>query len=59
MCEFYELEAEEKLELLLALCHRLMCSYSVEDHMEEKQRRAAELWYVTSDVILILMHFLL
>ena len=54
MCEFYELDAEEKLEILLALCHRLMASYSVQDYMEEKQRHAAELWYV-----IVLFHVIL
>ncbi|CAH1232867.1 BAZ1B [Branchiostoma lanceolatum] len=42
--EFHELEAQEKLEILVALTHKVMMSYAVEDHIQEKQQKAAELW---------------
>ena len=44
--EIYTLRPEQKLQILSGLCHRIMSSYSVQDFMEEKQREAAELWYV-------------
>lgn len=43
-CEVFELAAEEKVNLLVALCHRILMTYSVEDHVYAKQQRAAELW---------------
>ncbi|XP_078679744.1 tyrosine-protein kinase BAZ1B-like isoform X3 [Branchiostoma floridae x Branchiostoma belcheri] len=42
--EFHELEPQEKLEILVALTHKVMMSYAVEDHIQEKQQKAAELW---------------
>ncbi|XP_071955362.1 tyrosine-protein kinase BAZ1B-like [Antedon mediterranea] len=42
--EFYVLEADEKIILLICLCHRIMSSYSVIDFMEEKQKDATQLW---------------
>ncbi|XP_014681000.1 PREDICTED: tyrosine-protein kinase BAZ1B-like isoform X2 [Priapulus caudatus] len=42
--EFHSLEAEQKLQLLVALCNRIMSSYSVINYMEEKQQAAHELW---------------
>lgn len=43
-CEVFELTPEEKVNLLVALCHRILMTYSVEDHVYAKQQRAAELW---------------
>lgn len=43
-CEVFELATEEKVNLLVALCHRILMTYSVEDHVYAKQQRAAELW---------------
>ncbi|XP_041657595.1 tyrosine-protein kinase BAZ1B [Cheilinus undulatus] len=42
--EVFELSPEEKVNLLVALCHRILMTYSVEDHVEAKQQRSAELW---------------
>uniref|UniRef100_A0A8C5N773 Tyrosine-protein kinase BAZ1B n=1 Tax=Gouania willdenowi TaxID=441366 RepID=A0A8C5N773_GOUWI len=42
--EVFELSAEEKVTLLVALCHRILMTYSVEDHVDAKHQRAAELW---------------
>ncbi|XP_033102198.1 tyrosine-protein kinase BAZ1B-like [Anneissia japonica] len=42
--EFYELDPDEKIVLLICLCHRIMSSYSVIDFMEDKQREATKLW---------------
>ncbi|XP_044312050.1 tyrosine-protein kinase BAZ1B isoform X2 [Varanus komodoensis] len=42
--EFFELTSEEKLQILTALCHRILMTYSVQDHMEAKQQMSAELW---------------
>ncbi|XP_074045532.1 tyrosine-protein kinase BAZ1B isoform X3 [Macrotis lagotis] len=42
--EFFELTSEEKLQILAALCHRILMTYSVQDHMEAKQQMSAELW---------------
>ncbi|KAF7219127.1 tyrosine-protein kinase BAZ1B [Nothobranchius furzeri] len=42
--EVFELSPEEKVELLVALCHRILMTYSVEDHVESMQQRSAELW---------------
>uniref|UniRef100_A0A8C6Z111 Tyrosine-protein kinase BAZ1B n=1 Tax=Nothoprocta perdicaria TaxID=30464 RepID=A0A8C6Z111_NOTPE len=42
--EFFELTPEEKLQILAALCHRILMTYSVQDHVEAKQQMSAELW---------------
>ncbi|KAM4699582.1 tyrosine-protein kinase BAZ1B [Discoglossus pictus] len=42
--EFFELTTEEKLHILTALCHRILMTYSVQDHVDAKQQRSAELW---------------
>ncbi|XP_056414619.1 tyrosine-protein kinase BAZ1B [Hyla sarda] len=42
--EFFELTTEEKLHILAALCHRILMTYSVQDHVEAQQQRSAELW---------------
>ncbi|XP_038615111.1 tyrosine-protein kinase BAZ1B isoform X2 [Tachyglossus aculeatus] len=42
--EFFELSAREKLQILAALCHRILMTYSVQDHMEAKQQASAGLW---------------
>ncbi|XP_027583009.1 tyrosine-protein kinase BAZ1B [Pipra filicauda] len=42
--EFFELTPEEKLRILGALCHRILMTYSVQDHVEAKQQASAELW---------------
>ncbi|XP_053131210.1 tyrosine-protein kinase BAZ1B [Hemicordylus capensis] len=42
--EFFELSPEEKLQILAALCHRILMTYSVQDHVESKQQMSAELW---------------
>ncbi|XP_055029510.2 tyrosine-protein kinase BAZ1B [Misgurnus anguillicaudatus] len=42
--EVFELTPQEKVSLLVALCHRILMTYSVEDHMEATQQRSAELW---------------
>ncbi|XP_059549466.1 tyrosine-protein kinase BAZ1B isoform X2 [Myotis daubentonii] len=42
--EFFELTSEEKLQILTALCHRILMTYSVQDHMESRQQMSAELW---------------
>lgn len=42
--EFFELTSEEKLQILTALCHRILMTYSVQDHMETRQQMSAELW---------------
>uniref|UniRef100_A0A8C6RH37 Tyrosine-protein kinase BAZ1B n=1 Tax=Nannospalax galili TaxID=1026970 RepID=A0A8C6RH37_NANGA len=42
--EFFELTSEEKLRILTALCHRILMTYSVQDHMEKRQQMSAELW---------------
>ncbi|XP_044057874.1 tyrosine-protein kinase BAZ1B [Siniperca chuatsi] len=42
--EVFELSPEEKVSLLVALCHRILMTYSVEDHVDAKQQRSAELW---------------
>ncbi|KAL1256269.1 hypothetical protein QQF64_011814, partial [Cirrhinus molitorella] len=42
--EVFELASQEKVSLLLALCHRILMTYSVEDHVEATQQRSAELW---------------
>ncbi|XP_061460591.1 tyrosine-protein kinase BAZ1B [Rhineura floridana] len=42
--EFFELTCEEKLQILAALCHRILMTYSVQDHVEAKQQMSAELW---------------
>uniref|UniRef100_A0A3Q3NMC3 Tyrosine-protein kinase BAZ1B n=1 Tax=Labrus bergylta TaxID=56723 RepID=A0A3Q3NMC3_9LABR len=42
--EVFELGPEEKVHLLVALCHRILMTYSVEDHVDAKQQRSAELW---------------
>ncbi|XP_072016155.1 tyrosine-protein kinase BAZ1B-like [Amphiura filiformis] len=43
-CEFFDLEPEDKLEILKCVCHRILGSYSIQDFMEQKQRAAAKLW---------------
>ncbi|XP_077578695.1 tyrosine-protein kinase BAZ1B [Stigmatopora nigra] len=42
--EVFELDPEEKVSLLIALCHRILMTYSVEDHVDGMQQRTAELW---------------
>ncbi|KAK1158364.1 tyrosine-protein kinase BAZ1B-like isoform X1 [Acipenser oxyrinchus oxyrinchus] len=42
--EVFELSPQEKVSLLVALCHRILMTYSVEDHVETMQQRSAELW---------------
>ncbi|XP_019950591.1 tyrosine-protein kinase BAZ1B isoform X2 [Paralichthys olivaceus] len=42
--EVFELGPEEKVSLLVALCHRILMTYSVEDHVDAMQQRSAELW---------------
>ncbi|XP_036380882.1 tyrosine-protein kinase BAZ1B-like isoform X2 [Megalops cyprinoides] len=42
--EVFELTPQEKVRLLVALCHRILMTYSVEDHMDAMQQRSAELW---------------
>ncbi|XP_069470886.1 tyrosine-protein kinase BAZ1B [Ambystoma mexicanum] len=42
--EFFELTVEEKLHIMAALCHRILMTYSVQDHVETRQQQSAELW---------------
>uniref|UniRef100_A0AAY4C8N4 Tyrosine-protein kinase BAZ1B n=1 Tax=Denticeps clupeoides TaxID=299321 RepID=A0AAY4C8N4_9TELE len=42
--EVFELTPPEKLNLLVALCHRILMTYSVVDHVDSMQQRSAELW---------------
>ncbi|KAM8975165.1 tyrosine-protein kinase BAZ1B isoform 2-T2 [Pelodytes ibericus] len=42
--EFFELTTEEKLHILAALCHRILMTYSVQDHVDAKQQCSGELW---------------
>ncbi|KAM4590167.1 tyrosine-protein kinase BAZ1B isoform 2-T2 [Fundulus diaphanus] len=42
--EVFELSPGEKVDLLRALCHRILMTYSVEDHVDAMQQRSAELW---------------
>ena len=42
--EVFELPPPDKLRLLVALCHRILMTYSVEDHVDSMQQRSAELW---------------
>lgn len=42
--EVFELPPPEKLRLLVALCHRILMTYSVVDHVDAMQQRSAELW---------------
>jgi len=42
--EVFELGPEEKVGLLVALCHRILMTYSVEDHVDAMQQRSAEVW---------------
>ncbi|XP_036392567.1 tyrosine-protein kinase BAZ1B isoform X1 [Megalops cyprinoides] len=42
--EVFELTPEEKVRLLVTLCHRILMTYSVEDHVDAMQHRSAELW---------------
>ena len=42
--EVFELNPQEKVSLLVALCHRILMTYSVEDHVDAIQQRSAELW---------------
>ncbi|KAI7802596.1 putative tyrosine-protein kinase BAZ1B [Triplophysa rosa] len=42
--EVFELTPQEKVSLLVALCHRILMTYSVEDHVEATHQRSAELW---------------
>ncbi|XP_058489640.1 tyrosine-protein kinase BAZ1B isoform X2 [Solea solea] len=42
--EVFDLSAEEKVTLLVALCHRILMTYSVEDHVDAMKQRSAELW---------------
>ncbi|CAL1535554.1 unnamed protein product [Lymnaea stagnalis] len=38
--EFYQLDVEKKLCVLRGLCSRVLATYSVQDYMEEQQRKA-------------------
>ncbi|XP_066540808.1 tyrosine-protein kinase BAZ1B [Hoplias malabaricus] len=42
--EVFELTPPEKVSLLVALCNRILMTYSIEDHMETIQQRASSLW---------------
>ncbi|XP_064830636.1 tyrosine-protein kinase BAZ1B-like isoform X2 [Oncorhynchus masou masou] len=42
--EVFELTSMEKASLLVALSHRILMTYSVEDHVDSMQQRSAELW---------------
>ncbi|XP_033905292.2 tyrosine-protein kinase BAZ1B-like isoform X2 [Acipenser ruthenus] len=42
--EVFELSPQEKVSLLVALCHRILMTYSVADHVETMQQHSAELW---------------
>ena len=42
--ELWSMTPQEKLAIILALCHRVMGSYSVQDYMMECQKNASELW---------------
>lgn len=42
--EVFELTPQEKTSLLVALCHRILMTYSVEDHVDAMHQRSAELW---------------
>ncbi|KAM4627244.1 tyrosine-protein kinase BAZ1B [Polymixia lowei] len=42
--EVFELNPQEKVSLLVALCHRILMTYSVEDHVDAMQQRSGELW---------------
>lgn len=42
--EVFELAVQEKVELLVGLCHRILMTYSVEDHVDARQQHSAELW---------------
>lgn len=42
--EVFELAPAEKASLLVALCHRILMTYSVEDHVESAHLRSSELW---------------
>uniref|UniRef100_A0A8C7DXS1 Tyrosine-protein kinase BAZ1B n=1 Tax=Oncorhynchus kisutch TaxID=8019 RepID=A0A8C7DXS1_ONCKI len=42
--EVFELTSTEKASLLVALSHRILMTYSVEDHVDSMQQRSAELW---------------
>lgn len=42
--EVFELNPQEKVSLLVALCHRILMTYSVEDHVDAMQQRSHELW---------------
>ncbi|MFT7809524.1 tyrosine-protein kinase BAZ1B [Arapaima gigas] len=42
--EVFELSPQEKVGLLVALCHRILMTYSLEDHVDAMQQHSAELW---------------
>ncbi|KAF4071978.1 hypothetical protein AMELA_G00269060 [Ameiurus melas] len=42
--EVFELAPAEKASLLVALCHRILMTYSVEDHVDSAHQRSSELW---------------
>ncbi|XP_005986927.1 tyrosine-protein kinase BAZ1B isoform X2 [Latimeria chalumnae] len=42
--EFFELTPEEKVKILAALCHRILMTYSVQDHVDSMHQKSAELW---------------
>lgn len=42
--EYFDLSSEEKLQILAALSHRILMTYSVQDHVDSKQQMSAELW---------------
>ena len=45
--ELYDLDPEDKLAVIQGLCHRVLCTYSVQDYLEEKQQIASDLWYAS------------
>ncbi|TRY93838.1 hypothetical protein DNTS_023763 [Danionella cerebrum] len=40
--EVFELNPQEKVTLLLALCHRILMTYSVEDYVEDMQQHSVD-----------------
>ncbi|KAJ8256724.1 hypothetical protein COCON_G00188760 [Conger conger] len=42
--EIFELSPAEKVGLLVALCHRILMTYSADDHVEAVQQRTTQLW---------------
>lgn len=42
--EVFELDVQEKVELLVGLCHRILMTYSLEGHVDSLQQHSAGLW---------------